>query len=239
MTDETSAVSVDANSNVAAAPNTDTQTQTSATPAQETAPVIEAPKEKLIPQSKVNEIVGREKIAERERVRAEMQARMMGEQKPQVDIAEIERIATEAAEKRLQANYAAQANHQAAKRLYDKIDAAKAKYPDFEKVTKLLNIDGMPVDYAHVFNEFDNAGDILYELGKNPEKLASVTSLSYDKNLTKAVLGKISDSIKTNETALKEIKAKPPLSQTQASITGVDSGAITIDDFRALKSHRF
>jgi len=238
MVDEVSPISQDSNSNVAA-PSSDASTVTSPVTIPEPAPVQEAPREKLIPQSKVNEIVGREKLAERERITAEMRTKLLGEQKPSFDVDAYKQIAREEVKKELEYSNIMQSNQLAAKKLYDRIDAAKAKYSDFDKVTKILNIDNMPVNYAHIFNEFDNPGEILYELGKNPEKLGTITALSYDQNLTKAVLSKISESIKTNESALKEIKAKPPLSQTQPSVTGIDNGTMTVDDLRKDPKYRF
>jgi hypothetical protein len=128
-----------------------------------------------------------------------------------------------------------QVNNRVANDFVSKLDSAKKKYNDFDSVTEDLKIMNLPMQYVHIFNEFDNTGDMLYDLGKNPEKLGQIVPLFYDQNLARRALKKLSDSIKANETAIKQPQANPPLSQISTSPTGVDNGNPSIAQLRREK----
>lgn len=207
--------------------------------------------EKMLSQSDVNKIVGRTRQEERERMEREFARRQQGQQNsatssaspqaqtvqqsqqgiggmPAVDEDRVRQLYREEAERHA---YEAM-NNRVANDFVSKIDSAKNKYQDFDQVTEDLKIMNLPMNYVHIFNEFDNAGDMLYDLGKNPEKLGPIVPLFYDPVLAKKALRKLSESIKANEAALQHKPANQPLSQVTASPTGVDSGKSTISDLR-------
>ena len=198
--------------------------------------------EKMLPQSKVNELVGRTRQEERERMRREYESRQIAQPAAQPQQTQDPSIGgvSQLNEDRVRQLYREEAERQAlgvlnnrvATDFVSKLDAAKTKYQDFEKVTEDLKIMNLPMNYVHLFNEFDNAGDMLYDLGKNPEKLGQIVPLFYDQNLARRALKKLSDSIKTNEIAVKQPQANPPLSQISPSPTGVDNGKMNVSDLR-------
>jgi len=221
-------------------------------------PDKEAPKEKLVPQSKVNEIVGKSKEQAYELGKKaallELQRQFDQEsEQPSVDDAkpltrsEINRLIKEREEQK-----EALARREAVKMYSDKIgqdlltkvNTDKAKYEDFEEVTADLDFENtsiwfddgkniVPNKMLELLNSVDNPGDVLYEMGKNPEKAGSITSLLNTPNLAKKALIKLSESIKTNQKATSsKTKVPEPYSQVKPSSTGIDNGSKTISDLR-------
>jgi hypothetical protein len=195
--------------------------------------------EKMLPQSKVNELVGRTRQEERERVKREYESKIISQ--PTEQNQNFGGV-TQLSEERVRQLYREEEKQKelvnklqtGASELISKIKTGKEKYQDFDEVTKHLKLDELSIDspFVHYVNEFDNAADMIYEFGKNPEKLGSVVLLFNDYNLTRIALKKLSDSIKSNELATKQPKANSPLSQISSSPTGVDNGKQTIADLR-------
>lgn len=208
------------------------------------APAAEKPQEKLLKQSEVNEIIGsakreayekgkRESLAEYQKSQAHVQQPNYNANQtiggmPQLSDEKIRQLINEEAQKMTNMAVA----QKIANEFTQKMMAAKDKYPDFEQVVGELNLVDMPqiVNWA---NSLDNTADVMYELAKYPEKLSSVTVLAYT-NPRKAtvLLQKLSDSIKQNESALKQPSASEPLSQIKPSTTGTDNGSRTVSDLR-------
>jgi hypothetical protein len=73
----------------------------------------------------------------------------------------------------------------------------------------------------------------MYELGRNPGKVASLTTLAYiNPQLAKLEMKKLADSIKTNEQASEAPNVNEPLSQVKPSTVGKDNGSNTVSDLR-------
>jgi hypothetical protein len=124
---------------------------------------------------------------------------------------------------------------------HQNVTAGKEKYPDFEQQlerVKWLDSAGA-LALTPLINEFDNAADIMYELSKKDEKLASlIGTFQHGKAapaLIKEKLHALSNSIKQNETALTNAKSqpRPPLSTINSSNRGTDSGRATVSELRA------
>ena len=109
----------------------------------------------------------------------------------------------------------------------------KEKYSDFdETVAKLGDLKHYPhiVQFA---TDQGMAGDIMYELGRNPSKVASLTTLAYiNPDLAKIEMKKLADSIKLNEQGSQSPSVKEPLSQVKASTVGTDNGSNAVRDLR-------
>jgi hypothetical protein len=113
-----------------------------------------------------------------------------------------------------------------------KIAEAKTRYPDFDKVVSLDDFAKMP-DILRLANTVDNAGDVFYEMAKNPSKVSSLRGLPQDSQLAVNEVKRLSDSIKQNQLAASQPQTSEPLNQVKPSNVGVDSGAPkTVSDMR-------
>lgn len=115
----------------------------------------------------------------------------------------------------------------------DQLKTGKEKYSDFdETVAKLGNFQTIP-HIVKMATETGVAGDVIYELGRNPGKVASLTTLAYiNPHLAEQEMKKLVDSIKMNEQANQEPTAAEPLSQVKPSTVGTDNGQTTVRDLR-------
>lgn len=116
----------------------------------------------------------------------------------------------------------------------NKVLAGSEKHPDFDDVVGPLNVLQHPSLIA-ISNSMDNTADVLYELGQNPSKFASVIALAREApELAHKEMTKLSISIKKNQESLAQnaAKAQEPLDQMKPSTTSADSGSMTVDDFR-------
>lgn len=109
----------------------------------------------------------------------------------------------------------------------------KSKYSDFdETVGHLGDLRSIP-QVIELATGTGIAGDVMYELGKNPGKVASLTTLAYiNPQLAKLEMKKLADSIKTNEQASDAPTANEPLSQVKPSTVGKDNGSNAVRDLR-------
>ena len=109
---------------------------------------------------------------------------------------------------------------------YSKVNAVKDKYPDFDAVMGDFNASKFP-EIVMLAAGMDNAGDVMYDLAKNPSKLANLTSLhrsGLTDYATQAVK-EISDSIKQNQNALQQPKTPEPLNQIKPSNIGLGNSS--------------
>lgn len=199
-----------------------------------------APQEKMIPQSQVNEIVGRvkqeEKAKREEILRSQEQYRQQAAAPQQASSREsvsddyVRRIiAEEAARYRNEAQ--AQADEQAARRIVDtfhgKLEAGKQKYEDFDKLTGDLDFRRFPNTVQMLAEHLDNAHDVLYELSKNRAKMAQIEMTARDFPQEALYdLRRLGDSVRKNEEATSTRQANAPLSQQRPSNVGTDSGSV-------------
>jgi hypothetical protein len=105
---------------------------------------------------------------------------------------------------------------------------------DFHETTAKFK----PERFKEVFflaNSFDNTPELIYELAKNPYKLANIDYLAKtDPDLAKDQLNMIAKSIEHNRQAKENnVSAEPPLSRPKPSLAaGSDSGAMSVKDYR-------
>lgn len=221
---------------------TDTVAQAAVTPAV-------TPQEKLLPQSKVNEIVQREKRDAYEKGRREAgsaetpntthsTATNMGGMS-QITDERIRQLAAEAAQTQYQNllnEHKKNADMTEAQRIANefmgKMESAKTRYSDFDQVVGQLEYREIP-HIVHLANTADNTADVMYELASNPSKIATLTMLlQTSPKLAQMEMAKLSHSIKSNLEATKTKTAAEPLSQLPHSAVGTDTGSLTVRDLK-------
>ena len=193
--------------------------------------------EKVLKQSEVNELVGRIKHEAYEKGKREAQAATstnvlhgtnLGGM-PQVTDDHIRQLIADEAQKQTQLAGV----HQTLSNFVQQMGAGKGKYSDFdETVAKLGDFKTIP-HIVKMATETGNAEDVMYELGKNPGKVASLTTLAYiNPHLAEHEMKRLVDSIKANQKASEEPSAKEPLSHIKPSTVGTDNGQTTVRDLR-------
>lgn len=213
-------------------------------------------KEKMLSVERVNEIVKKEKLIAAEKARQEvvaeyakkMEAEELQEQESQgqnmrelpsiggmqsFDPSDIkaqimQQLAEEAQEERYKNEVL-----ELVQTFSSKMDAGKDLYPDFDDVTADFNPASFP-QLVVLAGKMDNAADVMYELAKNPQKLANIDYFAQrDPKLAKSMLSKLSDSIAQNqEAANKARNTSAPLSRIKSSTVGADNGAMAIRDYK-------
>ena len=207
--------------------------------------------ERMIPQSKVNEIVTAKLHKEREALEAQYRGNTgsMGgmQQSPSSfdkDALMEEMKSTWRAEIEKQQREAEEAQQKAqidavAKDYLERMKQGPELYEDFQEVTKGFS----PAKYPQVTilaAQMENTPDIIYELKKNPQKLTHLHVLALtDPEEAQAEMTRLSKSIKRNEEALANNSKSPsPLSKIKTSArAGQDTGKRTVSDLR--KDSRF
>lgn len=195
------------------------------------------PEEKVLKQSEVNELVGRIKREAFEKGKQEAlaasqaqppQGQSMGGMS-QITDDHIRGLISEEAQKQAQLAGV----QQTISNFVQQMDAGKGKYSDFdETVAKLGNLQNIP-HIVKMAADTGSAEDVMYELGRNPGKVASLTTLAYiNPHLAESEMKRLVESIKTNQQAAKEPSAKEPLSQVRPSTVGTDSGSPSVKDLR-------
>lgn len=243
MTDEVQASeNVEQHDQVSTADVSESGSESSSQDQPKAAPTPKA--EKMVPSSKVSKIVAAESRAAAERARQEAlagverqrahqesatsgESGMGGMKAPTPD--EIRSMIQEEAWK--------MSNQHTAERILGdhnaKLDAARDRYEDFDEKYSALNVENDP-RLILLTRDIENAGDVLYELGNNPEKFMHVMSCvnnGFDQMAVNA-LSRISASLKANEDAKSAPVAPEPLSQIKSSNIGKDSGDMGVSDFR-------
>jgi len=113
---------------------------------------------------------------------------------------------------------------------YQKINASKDGYDDFDKVTGDLNFQSFPNTVQILAEYVDNSGDLLYEFGKDRMKLAQLEMLAnMSPNDAIAQAQRLSTAIKERKAAQTQNTKNPrqPLSQLQPNVNG--SAGNTLD----------
>jgi hypothetical protein len=138
----------------------------------------------------------------------------------------------EEAEKAHQAQLEREVNA-VAEQYFGKLAQGKDLYEDFEAVTADFDPAAFP-QLVYLATQADNTPAIIYELAKNPAKLAQLSVL-VDKSPQQArkMIASLSESIKTNDIAKKNVQeAQDPLSRLKPSPVGTDNGTKTVRDFK-------
>lgn len=216
-----------------------------AAPAASSAPTVshETISEPSVPQSKVNELVGRAKAEAYEKAKRESQAQQpahtTAQSQPQqmggitqVSPDEIERLV----DRRLQQRSYESQNLQLAEDFLQKLQQGESKYDDFKEVMGTFNLQEFVKSAPAVFHmvrDVENTAGVMRELASNPKKIAD---LQYTAHMNPAAAQReiraLSESIKVNDAARQQPKAKEPLAQLKPSTAGVDNGSMSVSDFR-------
>lgn len=241
--------------------STSVPVNTSSTPVQTTSD------ERSFKQSEVNEIVGRAKQEAIERFKRDgsMQShsnsqsygqhystdqnftnssQAQTQQNPQFD----PRQAVAEEFQRLRDEYIAESDRNTqqqeaqkiAKEFLTKIEAGKSKYDDFEKTVTDVGFGNFPY-IVQLANMVDNTDDVVYELAKNPIKIANIQSLvdiairnGTSPTLALNEMKRLADSIKQNQNAQNFKSPNNPLSQLKPGNAGTDNkGALSVRDFKS------
>lgn len=202
----------------------------------------EAPQEKVLKQSEVDALVTRLKHEAYEKGKRDADAlrqappaqpaqpagQSMGGM-PQLTEEQVRQMIADEAHKQTQM----QAAHSMLSNFADQMGTGKGKYSDFdETVAKLGNLQNIP-HVVKLATETGIAGDVMYELGRNPAKVASLTTLAYiNPQLAEDEMRKLANSIRTNEQASQVPEIAEPLSQVKPSTVGKDNGSYSVRDLR-------
>jgi vacuolar-type H+-ATPase subunit I/STV1 len=124
--------------------------------------------------------------------------------------------------------------NQVAQQYFGKMAQGKDMFEDFEAMTADFNPAEFP-QLVFLANQMDNTPAIIYELRKNPGKLADLAVL-VEKSPTMArnELSKLSESIKRNDEAKRNLQEpQDPLNRLKPSPVGTDNGTKTsVRDFK-------
>lgn len=219
----------------------------------------ESPPEKMLTASQVNALVqkakrkGEQKMqeqldatkAELEQLKAQQaqqQAPVEQQQAPQgLDPAALQQLVAEQIarqqEEQMRKQHEAQLHeevNQVAQQYFGKMEQGRSLYEDFESVTADFNPAEFP-QLVYLANELDNTAAVIYELRKNPAKLASIEAMvNKSPGIAKSMLSDLSQSIKRNEEAKRNLQEpQDPLNRLKPSTVGTDSGEKNVRDFKS------
>lgn len=123
--------------------------------------------------------------------------------------------------------------NQVAQQYFGKMAQGKEIFEDFEAVTADFNPAEFP-QLVFLANQMDNTPAIIYELRKNPGKLADLAVLiEKSPNMARNELSKLSESIKRNDEAKRNLQeTQNPLTRMKPSPVGADNGTKNVRDFK-------
>lgn len=124
--------------------------------------------------------------------------------------------------------------NQVAQQYFGKMAQGKDMFEDFEAITADFNPAEFP-QLVFLANQMDNTPAIIYELRKNPGKLADLAVLvEKSPNMARSEIAKLSESIKRNDEAKRNLQEpQNPLNRLKPSPVGTDNGQKTIRDFKS------
>lgn len=124
--------------------------------------------------------------------------------------------------------------NQVAQQYFGKMAQGKDMFEDFEAMTADFNPAEFP-QLVFLANQMDNTPAIIYELRKNPGKLADLAVLvEKSPSMARNELSKLSESIKRNDEAKRNLQEpQDPLNRLKPSPVGTDNGTKNVRDFKA------
>ena len=213
--------------------------------------------EAMLPVSKVNELVGSARVKGREsaareieNLRQEIESLKSQPQTsssgiggmPGVDMNHVYEEVHGRLQKELQAQQEAQQHaamekeaQEIAGQFVNKMGAGKEHFEDFDEVMKDFSPGAFP-QVVYLATQVENTPQVMYELAKNPHKLATLDYLvNKDPRAAQAMIAKLSKSIQTNSEAVANAQVSPdPLDRLKPSTVGTASGSKTIRDLRRM-----
>ena len=117
-----------------------------------------------------------------------------------------------------------------------RVEAGRKNYNDFDEITKGFDPSAFP-QLVYLVAGLENAGDIIYDLSKNPSKLVTLNALAEKTpEFARVELQKLSQSINSNREASQEASGQnvnQPLDQLQPSrVSAGNNGKMSIRDLR-------
>ena len=220
------------------------------------AEAVEQPVEQqqnMLSQEPVNRIVAREKARAAEQARKQMQEQMaqrpaqqaqeaspaesQPQQGAQVDPDQLYKQVQERFNAEMQERQLKEQMNQVASNYLAKVEEGKKNYEDFDDVTKDFDPTAFP-QVTFLLSGMDNAGDILYDLSKNPMKLAGIDRLAErSPKQAAAELAKLSKSIVDNRQAQLDAQSQgvsEPLDALKSSRIAGSNGKMGVRDLRNL-----
>ena len=217
--------------------------------------VSETPKaEKMLPQSHVDKIVWQRTKEVEQRTRDKVlkefesqnqqatppQTQSMGGM-PSMSPDQLQKMIDDGVRGHLQDIYKAheqqsrqEQGQQIAQAFEDKLSLARGKYEDFGDVVDSVNFETIPA-VAYLAAELDNGGDVVYDLLKNPNKVADILTLAgSNMTLARRSIKQLSDSIRNNQQASNVRSVPDPLRPITPSSVGSDNGNMTVSDYRSV-----
>lgn len=215
--------------------------------------IVEEVQEKMLPVSRVEELIKKAKLKGRDTMQSELEALRgeneelkangsMGgmaapmsaeEMRKQVYDQVTEQLQAQT-EERVQGELRKEAE-QMASDYSTRMNGGKELHEDFDEIMADFNPAAFP-QLVYLATQTDNTPAVMYELMKNPNKLATLTVLSErDPNAASNMINKLSASIKANEQAkAAEKEVQSPLSRMQSSPAGRDNGDASIADYKRM-----
>jgi hypothetical protein len=125
-------------------------------------------------------------------------------------------------------------------RFGSKMLEGRDKYQDFDEVVRNVDYGAIGNTVQLLTNEVDNVSDVMYDIIKNnPLQLAQLETLAATQpRLARQQLKRLSESIKVNEKAKNFKRPNEPLRQLTPSNVGIDDGSegnLSVADFRKMK----
>jgi hypothetical protein len=228
---------------------------------EELAPVeqVQEQEQKLLSQDKVNDIVKRVRMEERnkiqrdygvdlERLKADKLSASQRQESSQEQNAPRdsnnedvvgrqieERLLRMANEHKLKVEQEAEQSRlqSIADTYYKKMEEGSELFEDFDDVMKDFN-PSKNADIIELAHEFDNLPQIMYELANNRTKASELRRLARDdREDAMYELQRLSKSIMHNEKAQQDYSpARAPLTKHKASNVGADNGTMNLKDFK-------
>ena len=205
--------------------------------------------EKMLTEHQVNKVVAREKEAVANKVRRELEeehqrqlAEIRGKQSQRndevprdYDVNAMYQQVQERFNKEMQERQLQQEMTQVANNYLSRVDQGRKNYQDFDEITKEFDPTAFP-QLIYLVAGLENAGDIIYDLSKNPNKLVTLDTLAQkNPRQAQAELQRLSQSINANKeaaTAAEDHNVNQPLDQLQPSRVSAGNGKQTISDLR-------
>lgn len=217
-------------------------------------PAQESAQEKMIPVSRVEELVKKAKLKGRDAMQEELEAMRaenaqlkagggsMGGMAAPIDVdtlrqqilADLKQQFQQDSESRAQEDLQREAER-LAQEYHSRMNSGKANFEDFDEVMSDFNPAAFP-NLVFLATQVDNTPAVMYELMKNPSKWATVAVLAEkDPQAAQNMINRMSASIKANDQAkAQEREVNAPLSRLQSSPTGQDTGELGIRDYKKM-----
>lgn len=230
---------------------------TEVTPPQEENVPQNDSQEKMLPVSRVEELVKKAKLKGRDSMQAELEALKaentalksgqmggMAAAPAAVDhnaiaaqvMQSVQEQMQKAAMERAKADQEAE-GQRVANSFKSKMSTGGSQIEDFDTVMSDFNPGAFP-NLVYLAERLDNVPAVMYELKKNPMKLASIALMSErDPQAAIGMLNDLSTSIKANQQAKADAgndTTPPPITRLSSSNTGQDTGKKTVRDWKKI-----